>query len=81
MTATAMALPAVEQPQPWRRASVTRSQASSRFSLGALIALGINSFFHNFFDSDLTLWILAGFSVALMTLASKEPPTTMEEAW
>jgi O-antigen ligase len=50
-------------------------------SLGALIAFGINSFFHNFFDSVLTLWILAGLSVALMTLAAKETAPQAEGAW
>lgn len=33
--------------------------------LGALLAFGANSFFHNLFDSTLTVWLLAGLSLAL----------------
>lgn len=38
--------------------------------LGALAAFCVNSFFHNLFTSALTVWILAGISVALTKLAN-----------
>ena len=44
-------------------------------SLGALVAYAVNSFFHNFFDSTLTLWLLIGLSLALVKLShtSEQP--------
>lgn len=42
-------------------------------SLGALIAYSVNSLFHNYFDSTLTLWVLMGLSLALTKLISVEP--------
>lgn len=53
-------------------------QGLSLGCLGALIATQSNAFFHNFFDSSISLWILAGFSIAMAALAAKsrnEPPT------
>lgn len=43
---------------------------------GALVAFGVNSFFHNLLTSALTLWILAGVSIALVKVALLEeaPP-------
>lgn len=43
---------------------------------GALVAFGVNSFFHNLLTSALTLWILAGVSIALVKVALPEeaPP-------
>jgi hypothetical protein len=41
--------------------------------LGALLAFGVNSAFHNLFDSTLTVWLLAGFSLALTKLVMAEP--------
>ncbi len=38
--------------------------------LGALAAFAVNSFFHNLLTSALTIWILAGFSLALTKVAS-----------
>ena len=49
--------------------------------LGALIAFCSNSFFHNFFDSTLTIWILAGLSLAMIKLAALERQAEMEAAW
>lgn len=46
-------------------------QGLSLGCLGALIATQTNAFFHNFFDSSVSLWMLAGFSLALATLAAK----------
>jgi hypothetical protein len=45
--------------------------------MGAVIAFETNSFFHNFFDSTLTLWLLAGLSLAvvkLVNLQKREEP-------
>jgi O-antigen ligase len=42
--------------------------------LGALAAVFVNSMFHNFYDSTLTLWVLAGLSLAMTKLASAEAP-------
>ena len=39
-------------------------------SAGALLAFAVNSSFHNLLDSTLTLWLLAGFSVALANIAA-----------
>lgn len=39
--------------------------------LGALIATQVNAFFHNYFDSSMSLWLLAGFSIAMATLAAR----------
>lgn len=47
-------------------------QALSLGCFGALIAFSANSLFHNFFDSTLLLWILAGLSIALANLAARE---------
>jgi O-antigen ligase len=41
--------------------------------LGALLAFGVNSAFHNLFDSTLTVWLLAGFSLALTKLVMAGP--------
>ena len=41
--------------------------------LGALLAFGVNSGFHNLFDSTLTVWLLAGFSLALTKLVMADP--------
>ena len=43
---------------------------------GALMAFGVNSFFHNLLTSGLTLWILAGVSLALVKISS--PPEAFE---
>ena len=42
--------------------------------LGAVLAFGVNSGFHNLFDSTLTVWLLAGFSLALTKLVIVDPP-------
>jgi O-antigen ligase len=42
-------------------------------SAGALLAFAVNSSFHNLLDSTLTLWLLAGFSVALANIATGLP--------
>jgi hypothetical protein len=34
------------------------------------VAFSGNSLFHNFFDSTLIIWMLAGFSIALCNVAS-----------
>jgi len=41
--------------------------------LGAVLAFGANSFFHNLFDSSLTVWLLAGLSLALTKLVLASP--------
>jgi heme/copper-type cytochrome/quinol oxidase subunit 3/O-antigen ligase len=41
-------------------------------SAGALLAFAVSSSFHNLFDSTLTLWLLAGLSVALANIATKQ---------
>jgi O-antigen ligase len=43
--------------------------------MGAVLAFGTNSFFHNLFDSTLTVWLLAGLSLALskVVLANSSP--------
>ena len=41
-------------------------------SAGALIAYAVNSSFHNLLDSTLTLWLLAGLSTALASIATTE---------
>ena len=41
--------------------------------IGAVLAFGANSFFHNLFDSTLTLWLLAGLSLALAKLVLAGP--------
>jgi O-antigen ligase len=40
--------------------------------LGALLAFGVNAFFHNLFDSTLTIWLLAGLSLAIAKVVSAE---------
>jgi O-antigen ligase len=40
--------------------------------MGAVLAFGANSFFHNLFDSTLTIWLLAGISLALSNLVMAE---------
>ncbi|MDP2675111.1 MAG: O-antigen ligase family protein [Dehalococcoidia bacterium] len=47
--------------------------------MGALLAFETNSFFHNFFDSTLTLWLLAGLSLAVVKLVNLKP--TGEPQW
>jgi O-antigen ligase len=47
--------------------------------MGAVIAFETNSFFHNFFDSTLTLWLLAGLSLAVVKLVHLKP--TRGTAW
>jgi O-antigen ligase len=49
-------------------------------SLGSLVAFTINSVFHNFFDSTLHFWILAGLSIALCTLAARDEEQAEREA-
>lgn len=39
--------------------------------LGTVVASAANAFFHNFFDSTLHIWILAGLSVSLASLAAR----------
>ena len=41
--------------------------------LGAVLAFGVNSFFHNLFDSTLLIWLLAGLSLALTKLVWANP--------
>jgi O-antigen ligase len=41
--------------------------------LGALLAFGVNSGFHNLFDSTLTVWLLAGLSLVLTKLVMVGP--------
>jgi O-antigen ligase len=41
--------------------------------LGAVLAFGVNSFFHNLFDSTLLIWLLAGLSLALTKLIWANP--------
>ena len=48
---------------------------------GVLIAFCANSFFHNFFDSTLTIWVLAGLSLAMIKLAALERQAETEAAW
>jgi O-antigen ligase len=40
--------------------------------VGAVVAFAANSFFHNLFDSTLTLWLLAGISLALSKVVMAE---------
>lgn len=47
--------------------------------LGALVAFAVNSFFQNLFQSTLTLWLLAGLSLALAKLA-QAPECSRAEA-
>jgi O-antigen ligase len=47
--------------------------------MGAVIAFETNSFFHNFFDSTLTLWLLAGLSLAVVKLVHLKP--ARETSW
>jgi O-antigen ligase len=54
-------------------------QALALGSFGALMAFSVNSLFHNFFDSTLVIWILAGFSVALAGLAGRLQAAPGEE--
>jgi O-antigen ligase len=42
--------------------------------LAALIGFQVNSFFHNFLDSTLTFWVLAGFSLVLLKLGPRARP-------
>jgi O-antigen ligase len=42
--------------------------------IGAVFALAGNSFFHNLFDSTLTMWLLAGLSLALTKVMLAKPP-------
>jgi O-antigen ligase len=49
--------------------------------LGALVAFAVNSFFHNLFGSTLTLWVLAGISLALVKVADSEAQEEDEEIW
>jgi len=41
--------------------------------IGAVLAIGANSFFHNLFDSTLTVWLLAGLSLALSKVVLAKP--------
>ena len=41
--------------------------------VGAVLAFGTNSFFHNLFDSTLTVWLLAGLSLALTKVVFANP--------
>ena len=41
--------------------------------IGAVLAFGANSFFHNLFDSTLTVWLLAGLSLALSKVVLANP--------
>jgi O-antigen ligase len=47
--------------------------------IGAVVAFETNSFFHNYFDSTLTLWLLAGLSLAVVKLVHLKP--ARETAW
>jgi O-antigen ligase len=47
-------------------------KAISLGGLAALTAFTVNSLFHNLFDSTLTLWLLAGLSLALTNVVSRE---------
>jgi hypothetical protein len=49
--------------------------------VGALIAFAVNSSFHNLFDSTLTLWLLAGLSLALVNLAAPESRPDQPATW
>lgn len=40
---------------------------------GALIGFQVNSLFHNFFDSTLTIWVLGGFALVLLKLGPYAP--------
>jgi hypothetical protein len=42
--------------------------------LGAVLAFGVNSFFHNLFDSTLMIWLLAGLSLAISKVVLTKPP-------
>ena|GEM_PF-792143 len=44
--------------------------------LGALVAFAFNSAFHNYFDFNLTMWLLAGFSLAMAKLVLAQSPRT-----
>lgn len=41
--------------------------------MGAVLAVGGNAFFHNLFDSTLTIWLLAGLSLALTKVLLAKP--------
>jgi O-antigen ligase len=60
--------------ETWRSAKDPLLRGLALGGLGALIGFQTNSLFHNFFDSTLTLWILAGISLALLKLAPLPPP-------
>lgn len=47
-------------------------QGLSLGCLGALVATQTNAFFHNYFDSSISLWMLAGLSVAMAALAARK---------
>ncbi len=51
--------------------------------MGALVAFAVNSLFHNLFGSTLTLWILAGFSLALVKVAEQtaDKPSESQNQW
>ena len=42
--------------------------------LGAVLAFGVNSFFHNLFDSTLMIWLLAGLSLAISKVVLAKSP-------
>ena len=48
--------------------------------LGAVLAFGVNSFFHNLFDSTLIIWLLAGLSLALTKLVMTDPSLGLTKA-
>ena len=47
--------------------------------LGTLVSFCINSFFHNFFTGTLTVWILAGLSLAVLQMANAHARPPAEE--
>ena len=56
-------------------------QALALGSFGTIVAFSANSLFHNFFDSTLVVWMLAGFSIALCSVAAQDrAATTKAEA-
>jgi len=55
-----------------RQSSDPLFQGIALGGLGTLMAFGVNSFFHNLFTATLTVWLLAGLSLALVNLARQD---------
>jgi len=55
------------------RASDSLLKGVALGGMAAMIAFEASSFFHNYFDSTLTLWLLAGLSLAVVKLANLKP--------